>query len=195
MTARLLPSHRAVTLGILAGGRGTRLGGCDKAWLERDGEPLVMSLARRLAPRVDAVFVSANRNPEQYLSHGLRAIHDLHPDLGPISGLEALATACRSAWLLTLPVDVVSLPDDLVDRLSSTASGAFAVDDDGAQPLVALWRTDALRGTVANVIAARDYAVHALQSRLGMAPVHLAGVRLGNLNSPGDLAAAGIALP
>jgi molybdopterin-guanine dinucleotide biosynthesis protein A len=35
--------------------------------------------------------------------------------------------------------------------------------------------------------------VQALQTRRGMARVRFAGVRFGNLNTPGDLAAAGIA--
>src|SRR3546814_4326298 len=77
MTAQFAPApHDAITLGILAGGRATRLGGRDKAWLERAGKPLVLALARRLAPEVVATLVSANRNADLYLSHGLRAIHD-----------------------------------------------------------------------------------------------------------------------
>jgi len=36
-----------VTLGILAGGRASRLGGRDKAWLQRDGVPQVLRIARR----------------------------------------------------------------------------------------------------------------------------------------------------
>ena len=37
------------TLGILAGGRATRLGGRDKAWLERDSTPLVIENAAESA--------------------------------------------------------------------------------------------------------------------------------------------------
>ena len=44
--APALPAD-SVTLGLLAGGRGSRLGGIDKAWLERDGVPQVLRLARR----------------------------------------------------------------------------------------------------------------------------------------------------
>jgi molybdopterin-guanine dinucleotide biosynthesis protein A len=51
----------------------------------------------------------------------------------------------------------------------------------------------ALREGLAQALAADDHAVHALQSRLGMARVRCPGVRFGNLNTPGDLAAAGIA--
>lgn len=195
MTTHLVPTHPAVTLGILAGGEGARLGGRDKAWLERDGEALVVLLARRMSPQVDAVLVGANRNPERYLSHGLRAIHDRVPGIGPLGGLDALAHACRSPWLLTLPVDLLAVPDDLLDRLVDTGQGACAEDDDGRQPLVALWRTQALRNAAGAAIASADHAVHALQSRLDMACVRFEGVRFGNLNAPADLAAAGIEAP
>lgn len=36
-----------LTLGILAGGRASRLGGIDKAWLERGGTAQVTRIARR----------------------------------------------------------------------------------------------------------------------------------------------------
>lgn len=188
-------SPHAVTLGILAGGRATRLGGYDKAWLERAGRPLVLGLAQDFAQHVDAILVSANRNQERYLAHGLRVIHDRVDGVGPLGGLEALAAACRSTWLLTLPVDVLHVPGDLIEALSASEAGAFAEDDDGTQPLVALWCVDALREGAAAAIDAGELAVHALQSRLGMTRVRLDGVRFGNLNTPEDLAAAGIDMP
>jgi molybdopterin-guanine dinucleotide biosynthesis protein A len=181
------------TLGILAGGRATRLGGRDKAWLERDGVPLVLALARRLAPETDAVLVAANSDPERYAALGLRAVPDRLAGIGPLGGLDALADACATPWLLTLPVDVVSVDDGLLRSLrAADGAGAFAEDDDGPQPLVALWPVAALREALVPALASGDHAVHALQSRLGMARVRFAGARFGNLNTPGDLAAAGV---
>lgn len=195
MTVRSVPSHdNAVTLGILAGGRATRLGGRDKAWMTRGGSPLVLALAERLAPEVEATIVSANRNPERYLSHGLRAIHDRVADIGPLGGLDALAAACQTPWLLTVPVDVVGVDDCLVRSLLAAGDrGAWAEDDEGPQPLVALWPAAALREAAAAAVAAGQPAVHALQSRMGMASVRFEGMRFGNLNTPADLDAAGIA--
>jgi len=194
MTTHPVSSHDdTITLGILAGGRATRLGGRDKAWLERAGKPLVLALAQRLAPEVEAILVSANRNPENYLSHGLLPIHDRIADIGPLGGIAALAAACRTPWLLTLPVDVVDVNDCLVRSLRAAGPrGAWAEDDDGPQPLVALWPVETLRTGAARAAASGDFAVHALQARMGMAPVRLAGLRFGNLNTPGDLAVAGI---
>ena len=181
-----------VTLGLLAGGRATRLGGTDKAWLQRGGVPQVVRLARRFAPDVDAILVSANRGLERYAANGLVVVPDRIVDAGPLGGLDALARACPTRWLLTLPVDVVSVNDCLLPTLIAAGEhGACAVDDDGSQPLVALWPVAALRDAMPGALAG-DRSAQALQVRLGMATVRLAGVRFGNLNTPEDLAAAGV---
>lgn len=188
------PAASDITLGILAGGRATRLGGIDKAWLERDGVPQVVRWQRRFAHETGAVLVSANRNLERYAVIGLTAVPDRTlADLGPLAGLDALAEACATPWLLTLPVDLVGVNECLLPTLVALAgaNGAFAVDDDGPQPLVALWRVRALQDAAA-AAATGEVAVHALQSTLGMAAVRFDGVRFGNLNTPDDLAAAGI---
>lgn len=182
----------ATTLGLLAGGRATRLGGIDKAWLERGGEPQVLRLAARVRDEVDAVLVSANRDLERYAAHGLEVVVDRRPGLGPLAGLDALAQACTTPWLLTLPVDLVSVNDCLLRSLRAAGGeGAWAEDEDGRQPLVALWKVDALRAALPAALVSGDLAVRGLQARLGMAGVPFAGLRFGNLNTPADLAAAG----
>jgi len=188
------PAASDITLGILAGGRATRLGGIDKAWLERDGVPQVVRWQRRFAHETGAVLVSANRNLERYSLAGLTTVADrTATDLGPLAGLDALAQACVTPWMLTLPVDLVGVNECLLPTLVALvgANGAFAVDDDGPQPLVALWRVRALQDATAAAAATGEVAVHALQAGLGMAAVRFDGVRFGNLNTPDDLAAAG----
>ena len=194
MIAPAAITARGITLGILAGGRATRLGGCDKAWLERDGVPQVLRVARRFAGEASAVVVSANRHDARYRTYGLAVVADRVPDAGPLGGLDALAAACGTPWLLTVPVDMVGVNECLVPTLIAHAgdNGAFAMDDDGPQPLVALWRADPLRHAVSEAMVAGVRAVHALQARMDMAAVRFTGVRFGNLNTPADLAAAGI---
>ncbi|WP_242103904.1 molybdenum cofactor guanylyltransferase [Lysobacter sp. M2-1] len=187
-----------VTLGILAGGRATRLGGVDKAWLQREGLSQVLRLSERFRPQVVEVVVSANRDLQRHAAAGLRAIADREQDIGPMGGIDALAHACTTPWLLTIPVDLVDINDCLLPSLlaaGNAGTGAYAEDDNGAQPLVALWRVADLRRGLASAIASGDYAVQALQARLQMRLVRLPGVRLGNLNTPADLAAAGIDHP
>lgn len=183
----------AVTLGIFAGGQASRLGGLDKAWLRRGGVTQVERLATRLADGVDEVLVSANRNHEAYAGVGLATVADRVAGIGPLGGLDALARACSGEWLLTVPVDLVNINDCLLRRLSAcSGQGAWVVDDDGPQPLVALWPVARLRPALDAAIEAGELAVHTLQAKLGMAPLRLQGVRFGNLNTPQDLADAGI---
>jgi molybdopterin-guanine dinucleotide biosynthesis protein A len=195
--ANPLPASQ-VTLGILAGGRASRLGGTDKAWLERDGIAQVVRWQRRFDGETCAVLVSANRDAGRYADAGLRVVADRAAgELGPLAGIDALAAACTTPWLLTIPVDLVGVNECLLPTLASAAggTGAYAVDDDGPQPLVALWSLATLQPAAAAALARGDVAVHALQAALGMAAVRLEGVRFGNLNTPDDLAAAGIARP
>lgn len=187
-----------LTLGLLAGGRGSRLGGVDKAWLERDGVPQVLRFARRFPGETGPVLVSANTDLARYADAGLATVVDrLDPGSGPLAGLDALAAACTTEWLLTLPVDLFDVNDCLVRSLASGAApnGAVAEDDDGPQPLVALYRCEPLRRALSAMIAEDQLAPRQLEQRLGLGRVRLRGVRFGNLNTPQDLAAARIALP
>lgn len=191
---------RDIALGILAGGRGTRLGGCDKAWIVRGGVPQVQRLAQRFERDVSQVLVSANRDLARIESLGYVAVPDRMPDLGPIGGLDALAAACTTPWMLTVPVDLVFVNDCLVATLESATfesaggQGASIEDDDGVQPLVALWNVEALRAALASRDA-DDLAIQSLQQKMSMSRIRLEGVRFGNLNTPDDLAAAGATLP
>ena len=184
----------ALTLGILAGGRATRLGGRDKAWLQRDGVPQVVRIARRFDAECGAVLVSANRDLSRYAEHGLRAVADEVADIGPLGGIDMLCAHCETPWLLTMPVDIVDANDCLLRTLANAGDdGAVADDGDGLQPLVALYRVDALRDAVAGALAAQDYSVQAMQARMRLPRLRFAGLRFGNLNTPADLRLAGYA--
>ncbi|MEG2941447.1 MAG: NTP transferase domain-containing protein [Thermomonas sp.] len=181
-----------VTLGILAGGRGTRLGGRDKAWLQRDGVPQVLRIARRFQAECAATLVSANRDLPRYAQHGLVAVEDRIPDCGPIGGIDALASACVTPWLLTIPVDIIDTNDCLLRTLANAnANGAVAEDDDGLQPLIALYRVAPLHDALVVAISANDFSVQAMQARMQLLRVRFDGLRFGNLNTPDELHLAG----
>lgn len=187
-----------VTVGILAGGQASRLGGIDKGWLERDGAAQIVRIATHARQRTRDLIVSANRDAERHAALGLRVVGDRTHGIGPIGGLDALAEACTTTWLVTLPVDLVRVEaalDALLDAAGDAAvhsTGIHLEDDDGPQPLAACWPITAMQAAIGPRIASGEHAVHALQGALGMRALRLRGVRLGNLNTPADLAAAGI---
>lgn len=152
----------------------------------------MLRIARRFGSACHATLVSANTDGRRLAEVGQRAVPDRIQNVGPLGGIDALAAACATPWLFTMPVDVVDANDCLLRTLAGAGgNGAVAEDDDGLQPLVALYRVDALRDGLASAIASGDYSVRALQERLQLPRVRFAGLRFGNLNTPADLLAAG----
>ena len=90
-----------------------------------------------------------------------------------------------------MPVDLVDANDGRLDALQVGEDGAVAEDEDGLQPLVALYRVEPLRWALGRAIAAGDHSVRAMQERMRLPRVRFAGERFGNLNTPEDLHAAG----
>src|SRR5688500_5002161 len=82
------PTRADITLGIVAGGRATRLDGADKAWLQRNGTPQVLRWRDRFAAEVATTVVSANRDLQRYDAAGLQVVRDdVASDIGPVGGL------------------------------------------------------------------------------------------------------------
>lgn len=184
----------AITLGILAGGRGQRMGGCDKAWALHYGKPLLQHTLSAFPGGYAERLVSARTPDPRFERMQLRPVFDLRPDFaGPLAGLEALAAACTSTWLLTVPVDLFRLPDGLAEAMRGAVSrdGVVVRDASGLQPLLGLWRTQALREAVQALLDADESAAHRLSSQLDLARLDVSPRLFANLNTPDDLQEAG----
>ncbi len=180
--------RQQITLGILAGGRATRLGGADKAFAVYRGETLVERTLRALGNGLAMRLVSANRDLDRYAALGLHAVPDRVVDFsGPMSGLDALLAGCATPMLLTVPVDLRAIPVYLVTRLSMKGEGgAVAHDANGLQPLIALWPVARARIAVANALVRGDGAVHRVVAELALPIVSFDDADFGNLNTPDD---------
>lgn len=114
-----------ITLLILAGGMGSRMGHADKGLLQLAGKPLVQHLANRYANL--PVLLSANRHLELYAQLGFTVIPDADDSYaGPLAGVVQGLHHMHSDWLLTLPCDTPFLPLDLPMRLLAATEHAQA---------------------------------------------------------------------
>ena len=112
---------------VLAGGRGSRMGGVDKGLQPHRGMPLAMQALLRLAPQVGALMINANRNLGAYESMGVPVWPDALPDYaGPLAGFLAGLERCETPWLVTVPCDTPRFPEDLVARLAAGAEAESA---------------------------------------------------------------------
>lgn len=150
----LLPAN--LTGLVLAGGRGTRMGGVDKGLQLLHGEALALHVIKRLAPQTGALLISANRHPEAYAALGLpfgaTVVADTMAEFpGPLAGLLAGLRAARTEFMVSAPCDSPALPSDLAARLAHALDAhqadiatATTVDTHGEtsiHPVFALLRT------------------------------------------------------
>lgn len=112
---------------VLAGGRGTRMGGVDKGLLPFRGLPLAQHALQRLAPQVGSCMVNANRHLERYAAFGVPVYPDSLADYaGPLAGFLCGLAHCSTPWLLTVPCDTPLFPHDLAQRLARAAAAENA---------------------------------------------------------------------
>lgn len=144
---------------VLAGGRGSRMGGVDKGLQNFNGMPLALNALMRLQLQVGHCMVNANRNLAAYESFGVPVWPDSLSDYaGPLAGFLTALEHSETPWLATVPCDSPLFPLDLVPRLVEALARDIADiamvaarEDDGqlrAQPVFCLLRTDLLESLV-----------------------------------------------
>ncbi len=118
MAERISPAD--ITGLILAGGRGSRMGGVDKGLQSYNGLPMALHTLTRLqiGGSVGQVMINANRNLAAYESFGAAVWPDVLADYaGPLAGFLTGLERCETPYLVTVPCDTPRLPIDLVPRL------------------------------------------------------------------------------
>ena len=153
-----------ITALVLAGGRGTRMGGVDKGLQTFNGTPLALHTLLRLQMQqgglIGEVMINANRNLAAYEAFGAPVWPDSLPDYaGPLAGFMTGLERCETPFLMTVPCDTPLFPPDLAVRLADALEHedaeiamAAAREEDGqirTQPVFCLLRADLLESLVA----------------------------------------------
>jgi molybdenum cofactor guanylyltransferase len=136
---------------VLAGGRGSRMGGVDKGLQLFHGTPLALHTLHRLQSQVSVTLINANRNLPTYSSYGVPVWPDALADYpGPLAGFLAGLEHCTTPYLITVPCDTPRFPTDLAARLHAALTAqqadiamASAPEEDGQlrkQPVFCLLR-------------------------------------------------------
>lgn len=158
---------RDISALVLAGGRGSRMGGVDKGLQNFNGTPLALHTLMRLQMQYDGplaeVMINANRNLAAYEAFGASVWPDVLADYaGPLAGFLTGLERCETPFLVTAPCDTPLFPLDLVTRLAqgmdqSDADIAMAsapeADREGqsenrAQPVFCLLKVELLESLI-----------------------------------------------
>ncbi|RYX90414.1 MAG: molybdenum cofactor guanylyltransferase MobA [Comamonadaceae bacterium] len=149
MTSPNTASRCDITGLVLAGGRGTRMGGVEKGLQLFNGVPLALNALQRLQPQVGPVAINANRDVLSYEFFGApvwpdalagHALYGQKAYAGPLAGMLAGLAHCATPWLMAVPCDTPLFPEDLVVRMAQAAASegadiavASAPDEQGQQ--------------------------------------------------------------
>lgn len=201
---------------LLAGGRASRLGGVDKTAIVADGVTL-SDRALAAAEGAEQIVVVGLPDDRDAPSRAVRTRED-PPFGGPVAALAAgtaalstsplstspLSTSPRATspsavapWTLVLACDLVQPERAAAELLRIAASrsdrmptdGFVAVDDDGRrQPLLALYRSDALRGALRAAGDPRDLSMRRLLAPLDLTSVPLSSAICADVDDPEDVA-------
>lgn len=149
---------------VLAGGRGSRMGGVDKGLQKFNGTPLALHTVLRLQMQeggfIGDLMVNANRNLAAYEAFGVPVWPDTLDDYaGPLAGFLTGLERCETPYLLTVPCDTPLFPLDLVRRMAAAFDDptteiamAAAREEDGQlrpQPVFCLMGVQLLESLVA----------------------------------------------
>lgn len=191
-------------LSIIAGGRGSRLGGVAKGLLRLGGRTLLERQLEELSPLFEEVLL-VTPEPAPYAAFGLRTVADVIPGKGAPGGVHAALCAARAGWVVAVACDMPfvtrAVVGALLDAREEEADAVCFRVHGRLEPLLAAYRTR-LAEPWGRALE-RDPSFRELlgQFRTRVLPEEaLARVdpdlrAVESLNSPDDLARHGVALP
>lgn len=163
---------------MLAGGRGTRLGGVHKPALVVGGRTLLDRVLAAVAGAAPVVVVG----PDQPVPPGTVLTREDPPGGGPVAALAAGLGLVPSGFTAVLAADLPFLSTAAVDALRAAcvsdkdSDGAILVDAGGRdQYLAGVWRVDALRCALASFGDPSGGAMRRLVGGLAVARVSVPG--------------------
>jgi len=137
-------SKKNVTVIILAGGKGRRMGGQDKGLIAFKNDSLIKHIIDAISQQADNILINANRNIEKYAKYGYPVVEDSLSDFqGPLAGFMAAMSVAKTEYILTLPCDGPIIVENYLEKMIrglNNAGREIAVASDGQrmQPVYAL---------------------------------------------------------
>ena len=131
-----------LSIGILAGGKATRMNNKDKGLINLKGKPFVERLIEIIKPHTSNIIINANRNISEYEKYGYPVIRDEMEDFqGPLSGIYSMLKSSSSKYLFTLPCDCPNFKWEVIEFFMKNMTSKelyIAHNHDRSQPVFML---------------------------------------------------------
>jgi len=188
---------RHITGVILAGGRGSRMGGLDKGLVKLNEQYIIEHAITALRPQVSRLLISANRNLDQYAQLcDCPVVTDTFGHYeGPLAGMAAALAQVQTDYVLFVPCDSPFISSQLVERLYTgliQVNADVSVADDGERihPVFSLFKRKLLANLRA-FLQTGDRRVHRFITQQSLARVDFSDIShtLLNVNTIEDIIA------
>ncbi|MDC0093847.1 molybdenum cofactor guanylyltransferase MobA [Alphaproteobacteria bacterium] len=195
-------SNEIVPCVILAGGKGRRMGGKEKALIPLLDRPLLSYVLEKISGKVAPIALNINTNLEQFTKFGYPMIEDpIKGHLGPLAGILASLNWAKDnnkEWVMTLPCDTPFLPNNIVQYMLNAKKNQPDIDIVVAKsrgfnhPVIALWKSE-INIKLKNALDEGIRKIDIFTTQLKIAYVdfdntdNLSFDPFTNLNSPRDL--------
>ena len=100
---------------VLAGGRGSRLGGKNKPLIEVEGMTILQRSLDILRPLFSEILLSGWPDDAE-LPAGIRKVPDNFPGMGPLAGIEASMKAAATSYIFVFGGDMPWLSGAIIKR-------------------------------------------------------------------------------
>lgn len=109
-----------ITVGILAGGKATRMNNQDKGLVMFNGKYMIENIINAIEPYVKHITINANRNISKYKKLGYPVVQDFYEGYaGPLSGIYSILNVTNSKYLMILPCDSPLIEWKLIQKMYS----------------------------------------------------------------------------
>ena len=178
---------------ILAGGEGRRMAYRNKGLMPLAGKAMIAHVIARILPQVDALYISANEDLEQYAIFQLPVIQDTLQwrGKGPLAGVASVLKELSDDDVIqVVSCDGPMIPDNLVALLSAARKDAKMVypkTKDREHYLYFQGKVGDLR-EIESILVANDLRIRTFLAKLGAKAVYFEDeMAFLNCNHPEDI--------
>ncbi len=157
MNANIESQTRALSVGILAGGKSSRMGK-NKALLKFENSTVIERTIKELRVYPEILISAAVRG--EYERFGLPVVYDENSDTGPIEGIRRVLTEAENEYVFICAADMPFVKKELVDFIAQFICSDYdcyvITDEEHMQPLCAVY-SKAVLPVIDSLIAQGKY--------------------------------------
>jgi molybdopterin-guanine dinucleotide biosynthesis protein A len=132
---------------ILAGGKGSRMGNIDKAFLKYNGKTFIQCILEKVE-EYDEILIVSN-SPEKYKQYKVKVVEDRVKGIGPLGGIYTGLICSSYDEVLILSCDTPFQNRNFLKYLGEMSGDyevALPVHKEGREPLTALYKKSLIGG-------------------------------------------------